>query len=133
MERAGGCRCGAVRYSIEGEALHVTLCHCRDCQRSAGAPTVAWAGFQEAQFAVTAGEARTVNLDGDAWRSFCAACGTGLWYRNQTVLPGLVDMQVATFDEPEGLPPVAHVQTAERLGWMATAHTLPDFDRYPSA
>ena len=133
MQRAGGCRCGAVRFTTDGEALHVTFCHCRDCQRSSGAPMVAWAGFVEAQFAVVQGEARTINLSGEAFRSFCADCGTGLWYRNEAVLPGLVDVQVATFDAPETLPPIAHIQTAERLSWMATAHMLPDFERYPPA
>lgn len=133
MQRFGGCRCGAVRYRTDGEPLHVTLCHCRDCQRSSGAPMVAWAGFREEQFSVTQGDAVTFNSSGDAFRSFCAKCGTGLWYRNQTVLPGLVDIQVATFDAPETLPPIAHIQTAERMPWIATAHMLPDFERYPPA
>lgn len=133
MQRSGGCQCGAVRFTTEGEALHVTLCHCRDCQRSSGAPMVAWAGFKEEQFAVTQGEARTVNSSGDAYRSFCGECGTGLYYRNQTVLPGLVDIQVVTYDDPEAFPPSANIQAAERLSWTNSAGGLHDFDRYPGA
>jgi hypothetical protein len=34
-------------------------------------------------------------------------------------------------DDPDALPPGAHIQTAERLGWMASAHGLPAFERYP--
>lgn len=133
MQQVGGCRCGAVRFQTAGEALHVTLCHCRDCQRSTGAPMVAWAGFKEEQFAVTQGEAKTVNSSGDAFRSFCGECGTGLYYRNQTVLPGLVDIQVVTYDDPEAFPPMANIQAAERLSWTNSAPTLHDFDRYPDA
>ena len=56
---------------------------------------------------------------------------TGLFYTNDAMLPGLVDVQSATLDEPDELPAQAHIQTAERLGWMAEAHRLPEFERYP--
>lgn len=131
MTRFGGCRCGAVRYATEGDALHITLCHCKDCRRSAGAPMVGWAGFEEAQFTLSKGEPTGFNSSGAALRSFCPVCGTGLYYRNSEMLPGIVDIQVATFDDPDALPPAAHIQTAERLDWMATAHALPEFERYP--
>jgi len=131
MQRSGGCQCGAVRYQISGDALYVALCHCRDCQRSAGAPNVVWAAFNEAQFAVIAGDAKTVNLTGDSFRSFCSDCGTGLYFRNQTVLPGLVDVQAVTFDDPSAFPPGAHIQYAERQRWMDGADALHKFERYP--
>ena len=54
MHREGGCLCGAVRYEIDGEpaknlngSASVAICHCRACQRSAGAPLVAWAAFNK--------------------------------------------------------------------------------------
>lgn len=64
-------------------------------------------------------------------RSFCGACGTGLFYRNATVLPGIVDIQSATLDDPEALPPGVQIQTAERLNWMKRLHQLPEFERFP--
>ena len=42
---SGGCHCGAVRYTVEGEPAHAALCHCRDCTRCAGAQMVGWALF----------------------------------------------------------------------------------------
>ena len=43
MVTDGGCLCGAVRYRLEGPPLHADYyCHCRMCQRAAGAPVVAW-------------------------------------------------------------------------------------------
>ena len=66
-----------------------------------------------------------------ARRHFCIQCGTGLFYSNAEMLPGLVDVQTATLDEPDGLPAQAHIQVAERIGWMEEAHLLPVFDRYP--
>ncbi len=131
MTHSGGCHCGAVRYEVTGEPQRVSICHCRDCQQSAGAPMVAWAAFADSEFAVTQGTPTTFNSSGTAMRSFCPACGSGLFYRNATELPGIVDIQSATFDHPETLLPNGHVQIAERLDWMTQAHTLPMFERYP--
>ena len=122
MEPTGGCHCGAIRYAVSGEPKHVALCHCSDCRKSAGAPMVGW----------TKGEPVVFNSSGTALRSFCGKCGTGLFYRNEAFLPGIVDIQSATFDDPDVLPPGIHIQTAERLGWMESAHELPAFERFPS-
>jgi hypothetical protein len=129
----GGCQCGAIRYNVSGEPVYAALCHCSDCRKSAGAPMVAWAAFPQAQFRLTQGEPRSFISSGAAMRSFCPECGTGLFYRNPEMLPGLVDVQAATLDDPEALPPQIHVQVAERLGWMADTSALLAFERYPSA
>jgi hypothetical protein len=42
-----------------------------------------------------------------------------------------VDVQTGTLDDPEALPPSAHIQAAERLKWMARVDDLPAFERYP--
>lgn len=131
MDLTGGCHCGAIRYEVSGKPQHVALCHCKDCRKSAGAPMVSWAAFAEDELKVTKGEPKAFNSSGETWRSFCADCGTGLFYRNQTFLPGIVDIQSATLDDPDALPAGAHIQTAERIKWMETAHSLPAFERFP--
>jgi hypothetical protein len=47
--------------------------------------------------------------------------------------PNQIDVQIATLDDPDELPPQIQVQTAERIGWMAEVHNLPAFERYPAA
>lgn len=131
MRLTGGCHCGAVRYSVEGEPQHVALCHCSDCRKSAGAPMVSWAAFAEDQFSLEQGELTTFNSSGTTLRSFCPKCGTGIAYRNAGYLPGIVDIQSATLDDPAALPAGAHIQVAERIGWMEAVHELPVFDRFP--
>lgn len=131
MARAGGCHCGAIRFEVGGEPAHVALCHCGDCRRSAGAPMVAWAAFRDDALNLLQGEPAAFSSDGTGRRNFCGTCGTGLFYRNEAVLPGLVDIQVGVFDDAEALAPGAHIQAAERLGWMKTQHELPAFERYP--
>ena len=127
----GGCQCGQVRYELSGAPMHHTLCHCIDCRRSAGAPVVGWMGFPAEALTVTAGAPKSYRSSEHAERQFCATCGTGLFYYNEVVLPGLVDIQSGTLDDPEATAPSAHIQTAERLSWMETAHGLPGFERYP--
>ena len=126
----GGCYCRAVRYRIEGDTAHVALCHCADCRRHAGAPTVCWAAVKADQLEV-AGEVKTFASSEHGRRQFCENCGTGLFYTNQAALPGLVDIQTGPLDDPEALPPGAHIQTAERLSWMTSMSDLPAFERYP--
>ena len=131
MSIAGGCHCGAVRYEVEGDAMTHALCHCTDCRRHAGAPMVAWTMYPDEALRVTKGAVRVYKSSEHGRREFCADCGTGLFYRNAEVLPGIVDIQSATYDNPDAVPAQAHIQVADRIGWMAEAHSLPAFERYP--
>jgi hypothetical protein len=129
----GGCQCGAIRYRISGEPVYVALCHCDDCRKSSGAPMTTWSAFAENDVTVIAGEPRDFQSSAHGTRSFCPTCGTGLLYRNPAVLPGIIDVQAATLDDPGALPPQIHVQTAERISWMAGIDALPAFERYPGS
>ena len=131
MAITGGCHCGAVRYEVTGEALTHALCHCTDCRRSAGAPMVGWTMYTSDAVKVTKGAPKVYESSAHGRRHFCPDCGTGLFYTNATMLPGIVDIQSATYDDPGAVPPRAHIQVAERIGWMERAHELPAFERYP--
>lgn len=127
----GGCHCGAVRYEIEGEPVASALCHCSDCRKHAGAPVVSWGMFKQDSVRITKGETKTYASSQHGRRQFCAECGTGLFYINGEILPGIIDVQTATLDDPALLPPRVHIQTADRIGWMKHANNLPEFERYP--
>ncbi len=127
----GGCQCGEVRYEAEGEVLHHALCHCADCRASSGAPATAWLAVPSASFRVTSGQAKSYNGSGASIRHFCGNCGTGLYFVNEDMLPGIVDIQSATLDDAASYPPGAQIQVAERLAWMEGLNALPAFPRYP--
>jgi hypothetical protein len=129
----GRCHCGAIRYEVTGQPMHHALCHCTDCRRSAGAPMVGWTMFKADQVAVQQGEPKVYASSENGRRHFCEACGTGLFYTNDAVLPGITDVQAATLDDPETYPPGAHIQTADRISWMKGLDSLPEFERFPSA
>jgi hypothetical protein len=127
---SGQCLCGAIKYRLSGEPILVVLCHCQDCRRSAGAPAVAWAAFPETSLTITTGQPKTINSSGAAVRSFCPECGSGLFYRNEENMPCTVDVQTATLDDPDELPPTLQIQVAERLQWMEHVHELPECERF---
>lgn len=128
----GRCHCGAISYSFQGGVRHSSVCHCEDCRRCAGATGVAWIGVTADDFAIEQGEPEEYRSSSDTRRYFCPRCGTGLWYINQDVSPGMIDIQTATLDDPEEFPPDKHVQMAEALSWEAGLHTLPHHARFPS-
>jgi len=131
MRISGGCHCGAIRYEIDGEVLVHALCHCSDCRRHAGAPMVGWTMYPQSAFRVTRGEPKIYESSQHGRRHFCPNCGTGLFYINENVLPGIIDVQSATYDDPDAVPATVQIQVADRIRWMAHAHELPAFERFP--
>jgi hypothetical protein len=130
MVREGGCHCGAVRFRTQGEPRRAGLCHCSDCRRHSAAPVVGWAVFRNEQVHST-GEVATYESSQHGRRQFCPKCGTSLFYLNDLVFNGLVDIPIAAFDEPDSLPPTEQIQVAERIGWMTTINSLPAYERFP--
>jgi hypothetical protein len=126
----GGCHCRAIRYEMPGEVVHRALCHCTDCRLHSGAPMVAWGLVGLDQLQVT-GEPVVYASSEHGRRHFCGACGTALFYTNEQVFPAMIDVQTCTLDDPDAIAPEVQIQVADRIGWMAKAHELPEFERYP--
>ena len=91
---------------------------------------VAWGLVAKDQLKIE-GETRTYASSEHGRRLFCGNCGTALFYVNDLVFPGQVDVQICTLDDPDAIPPAVQIQVAERIGWMKKAHELPAFERYP--
>ncbi|MCC7005535.1 MAG: GFA family protein [Ottowia sp.] len=130
MAITGRCHCGAISYVAEGEAVYHSLCHCTDCRRWAGAPAVGWIAFKDQQLTVV-GKPAIYHSSANATREFCSACGTGLFYRNPILLPGMIDIQSGTLDDPVNNAPSLHIMTKHKLPWMDNLNELPEFETYP--
>lgn len=127
---SGQCHCGAIRYSMPTAVEHHALCNCQDCRRHSGAPLVGWALVGQDELELS-GTPKIYESSENGRRHFCADCGTGLFYTNEAIFPGKIDVQSATLDDPDLIPPGAQIQTAERIGWMERLGDLPAFERYP--
>jgi glyoxylase I family protein len=124
----GGCLCGAIRYRASGAARFATLCHCRSCRRTAGAPAVAWVTFPRGSFAITRGEPACHRSSPPVQRRFCGRCGSPLTYEHDAFADA-VDVTTASFDEPERFPPVDHTWVSDRLRWWRPEPRWPEFAR----
>lgn len=129
---SGRCHCGAVRYQMKPDPLHHCLCHCSDCRQTTGAPAVSWALVKREDIRIE-GTPRSYASSEGAQRLFCGDCGTSLFYLNETIFPGMIDVQSATLENPGAIPLDGQIQTAERISWMADLAHLPSFERYPPA
>jgi len=126
----GQCHCGAVHYEMPAETIHKALCHCSDCRRHAGAPAVAWGLVSKDRLKIE-GATKEYASSENGRRHFCPECGTALFYTNNLIFPGQVDVQIATLDDPDAIKPDAQIQVAERIGWMERLGEMPEFERYP--
>lgn len=126
----GGCLCGDVRYRIAGEPILSVACECRSCRRASAAPVVGWLHLRSDAVAFTAGAPVEFGSSPGVTRTFCGRCGTPLTYRTASYGPA-IDVTTCSLDDPEAFPPVAHVWTSHRLGWLALADGLASFDEAP--
>ena len=110
--RTGGCLCGAVRYSVRGDPVHVGRCHCADCRKESGSAFTVYGQWPVEAFEVS-GEISS--YDG---RGFCALCGSRLL---DPVGPGdtLIEIRLGSLDQaPFELKPEAEVWVKRRERWL---------------
>ncbi len=87
--------------------------------------------YAEDALKVTKGTPKVYQSSEHGRRQFCADCGTGLFYINANVLPGIVDIQSATYDDPMRFRRwCISRQPSGFAGWSARTN-CPTFDRYP--
>ena len=127
----GQCHCGGIQFDMPDQVVHSTICHCTDCRKQSGAPLMAWAMVRSDQVVVR-GAPKIYASSETGRRSFCGACGTGLFFKNAILEQmGMMQVRIAALDAPDAIAPKIQVQTAERIGWVASAHELPAFERFP--
>jgi hypothetical protein len=122
-EVTGGCYCGAIRYRILATPS-TAICYCGNCRRAIGAQSVAWVVSDRDLVQVVQGEPTTFTApNGAAW-SFCAVCGSTLFWEPDGK-PGVFTVTTGTLDTPEAFPPVKAAWEDERLPWDPPCQPTP--------
>ncbi len=124
MSIKGGCFCRSVRYEAEGPPGRITMCHCKHCRRTSGAPIVAWAEFGEGKFTIIQGNLGQYESRPGVFRQFCQLCGTQLIYKQPGRAPETY-VTVCSMDEPEGFAPRDHTWASRMLPWLKIDDGLP--------
>jgi hypothetical protein len=133
---SGGCACGAIRYSAEGEPLFSMNCHCRDCQRETGSAYASVLAVAAASFKITRGSPRYFDLTADSGnttrRYFCANCGSPLFGR-PGISPDMVTIRAGSLDDPSVFRPRRDIYTASAQPWDYMDPALPKSSKLPDA
>jgi hypothetical protein len=127
MTITGGCRCGAVRYSIEAEPLFSRHCWCRDCQYfGAGSGTVNVFFASEAVAVEGALFDYTSHADTGTLmrRQFCPTCGTPVFTQADT-RKHYLGVRAGTLDEPDLGKPQMTIWTSSAPSWACFDPNLP--------
>jgi hypothetical protein len=138
MAVAGGCRCGAVRYTLAVDVLPPSYaCHCHQCQRWSGSAFSQQVLVAEDAVALTGPvilvDRRTSDeRSGDRVSSqrFCGECHTRL-YNTNTRRPGIAVVRAGTLDDSERLECRAHIFTEFRQRWFALPDDVPAWPDAP--
>ena len=130
---AGGCRCGACRYTLALDRLPaVYACHCHQCQRWSGSAFGLQALVPETGL-VAEGPIVSFDLRTDdriSSQRVCEACHTRL-YNTNSRRPGVAVVRAGTLDRSEELECRAHIFTATRQRWISIPADVAQWLEFP--
>jgi len=129
-ELHGGCRCGAVHYTLaQAQLPNVYACHCRDCQTWSGSAFSQQALFAQSTLSVS-GPVVIYELVGASGRvsrqRMCGVCHTRI-YNTNSARPGLVVVRAGTLERSDELQVVAHIWVKRKQPWLTLADDVPQW------
>lgn len=133
VQAGGACVCGAVRLEIDVPARWAWHDHSEASRRAQACAYVTYVGSWRSRFRVVEGEehiTRFEDTEAGAARSFCARCGTPLFYERARS-PQMVNVPRAIFTERTGREPRYHVGLNERPEWTYLGAPLAPLKGYP--
>jgi hypothetical protein len=125
----GGCACRSIRYVCAGAPVAMLNCHCRDCQRSSGAPFASGFIVRTSDVEIT-GTPKTYSVRAGsgslATRSFCTDCGAPLFTRGEAA-PEFMSIRFATLDSPSDFQPMLDIWTSSAQPWVCLSKEIPHY------
>jgi len=125
----GRCLCKAIRYHCVGQPILIAHCHCESCRRQTSSPVTTFILVPKTTLRFIQGQPKEFSSSPGVWRSFCADCGSPIYYRTDR-RPDQIDLYAITLDNAAGIAPECHVHSAEQLPWF---EVLDDLPRYPAS
>jgi hypothetical protein len=122
----GACLCGRLGFSARLPTLWVAHCHCSLCQKNSGAAFVTWAGFKADDVVIQdpAHQLTWYSATENAFRGFCAHCGSTLFFKSSR-WPGELHITAVNIHQPLDRAPQAHVYWASHQPWLHISDPLP--------
>ncbi|MFT7244541.1 MAG: hypothetical protein ACI82A_001898 [Candidatus Azotimanducaceae bacterium] len=130
----GRCACGAIQFECNADPIFFFLCHCVDCRKATGsayAPNV-WFSRDSVKITKEPSAHLERGISGkDTRHEFCADCGTPIGMCTDAT-EGIRGFRASTFDDLQGLKPIANVWVSTMLPWEKLDSSLPSFKTQPN-
>ena len=129
----GQCVCGKVRIEIDFPARWAWHDHSRSSRHAHGAAYATYVGSWRSRFRITKGSAAITRFENETTgtaRSFCARCGTPLFYERARS-PHMVNIPRALFTGRTGRQPLYHIAIEELQEWAYTGEPLVPLKGFP--
>jgi hypothetical protein len=130
---SGQCLCGKVCFEIDVPARWAWHDHSPGSRRAHGAAYATYVGSWRKRFRITKGNAAITRYEDKATRtarSFCAHCGTPLFYERARS-PHMVNIPRALFSGRTGRQPLYHIAIEELQEWAYTGEPLVPLKGFP--
>ncbi len=125
--RHAACSCGQLQLTVEGEPVRIAMCHCFECQRRTGAVISNQARFPREQITVDGKDTawtRKAESGNALTFHFCPTCGSTVYWENAG-FPGLVNIAIGNFADPNFPAPNIAVWEESRHPWVALPSDTP--------
>ena len=132
---AGGCQCGAVRYTVRAAPQSLYHCHCQMCRKVHGAMFATFAVVPVAGLVIAKGadQLSTFESSPGTLRLFCRGCGCQLFCTIASQ-PENIFFTPTTLDDgvhPGHRPEIErHVYVGSKVPWYEIESRLPQHDTY---
>jgi hypothetical protein len=121
MTRKARCACGRCTLQAEGATVVNGVCHCANCRQRTGSAFGWSAYFADDRISGVEGELTVYILDpadpARAQRSFCANCGTTLFWKT-AAFPGHTGVAAGCFYDPPMEEPGLSATDDGKLAWL---------------
>lgn len=130
---AARCVCGDVRLEIDVPAFWAWHDHSEASRRAQGCAYATYVGCWRSKFRILEGVESITRFEDKKTRtarSFCAKCGTPLFYERPTA-PKMVNIPRALFTARTGREPRYHMSIHEKADWTYMGEPLSPLQGYP--
>lgn len=106
----GSCLCGDVTYTVVGDVMGASVCHCSQCRKQSG--HVWSSGHAPEQLVKISGNVSWCEASTTAKRGFCARCGSFLFWKAHD--EDTMSFSLGSLEKPTGVKLEKHIFTADK-------------------
>lgn len=125
----GQCLCGQVTYQSTSEPLATLVCHCKNCQRQAGA-AFSLNVVVPTETVTTTGNLKLYKDSADSGnavdREFCPDCGSPI-FSKPAANPAITIIKAGTLNDTSSLTPGVQIWCDSAQNWVDLGKNVPGF------